>query len=946
MSLQEVLEYDLGKLKTITVDEIIIVNDPIQPRNGITLAYFNANLPSGGGNMDFVGTSPLIGQHYMTDSTTGDTATKSSIVEDNVSLSFDSKDLILIGDITADKYVVNGGLSTQLLAGDGSLVNISSLPTGNMVYTPVSGNIGSHYQQSSLDGQNCIESNLSEDTFNFYFGNRNIRDISSANVVGVNATNQVFVGDILVASSLLQSNALTIQDTTINESKLKINELTIKDATSTTFYQARNITDANSLTLTTPTITTNGNVTANSYAIPGGTNAFVLLADGTTAPYISGGGQGNVFLYQNSTDITVPPSITGYIQYNNVVQPSATIVYINHITQDGIDIDPFLAEIQVNDVLYIQDKNLSTNYIKYSVVSTVLVPNTYIAITVTYITAEGTGLTTFGNNHPLFFTIFTNNTVINQRLTDLETKTRYQSSATTNQTTFVNTLNTDIINANHIYQIGDGEYITDTYADAKYLQIINEANPLPITLTSTGSGTSLLNSTTNPSFTTKSLGVSTGLSIASTSTDITLTNSSPASAISVSDAGTNLSLIGSTSTNPAFTFKTLSASTGITINDITNNLQIVNNSPATIITCNDATTGISLLGSNTNPTFTFKTLVAGTDITIGDVANQLTISSTAGSAVNLTNGGASLSLVASTSANPNLKTKSVSASTGITINDVSNNLEIVNSSPASGISIATSGTGYTLWKTLANPSFVSKGLLEGTATSFNITSDSITINNTSPASAITLTNSGSGTSILNSTTNPTFTTKSLTAGTNITFTTTSTDITINSTGGTATSWDFLPMNIGIKSALLSNSSYFNLAIVPSTITINTIKFFLPDPVGSAQIVRWALYKGLITGGGAILQAQAVTTIPSSTLGIYTMTFTVEAGRSLTFNAGDAIWLGFNGSLNLQTFVSTATSDLDNCWSIATSYNAGFPATISTALSRVNTNIHVCGLFHT
>jgi hypothetical protein len=107
-----------------------------------------------------------------------------------------------------------------------------------------------------------------------------------------------------------------------------------------------------------------------------------------------------------------------------------------------------------------------------------------------------------------------------------------------------------------------------------------------------------------------------------------------------------------------------------------------------------------------------------------------------------------------------------------------------------------------------------------------------------------------------------------------------------------------------------------------------------------------LYKGLITGGGAILQAQAVTTIPTSTLGIYTMTFTVEAGRSLTFNSGDAIWLGFNGSLNLQTFVSTATSDLDNCWSIATSYNAGFPATISTALSRVNTNIHVCGLFHT
>jgi len=122
MSIQELLEYDLGKLKTITVDEIIIVNDPIQPRNGITLAYFNANVPSGGGNMNFLesGTA-IIGQHYKSAGTSGDDCVKSSMLEDSVSITFGGLDLSLIGTMTADTIVKTGGLSTQYLMADGSI---------------------------------------------------------------------------------------------------------------------------------------------------------------------------------------------------------------------------------------------------------------------------------------------------------------------------------------------------------------------------------------------------------------------------------------------------------------------------------------------------------------------------------------------------------------------------------------------------------------------------------------------------------------------------------------------------------------------------------------------------------------------------------------------------------------------------------------------------------
>lgn len=946
MSLNELTSVN-GLLRTVTVDEIVITNDPIQPRNGITLDYFNTHLPPTGGNMNFIGGSALIGQHYLSSGISGINTDKSAIVEDTTSLSFGSKDLSLIGDIQADKYIVNGGTASELLAGDGSLVLISSIPDGNVKYTPISGNIGSHYQQSSLDGQNCIESNLSEDAFNFYFGNRSIQDIDSVNCNRVNATTQLFTGTLGGSNTLITNNEVLIQNATVSNTKVNITGVEVKDNTSTTTYRARTITDPIELNLTTPTITSNGNITANSFAIPFGTNQYVLLADGTTAPYVAGG-QSNLYLYRSSTNPT--PTILGRIQWNTLPQNTATTLYINHLTDDNIDIDPFLSQIRPDDILYIQDQSVSTNWVKYTVLSTTVIPNSYTTLNVSFIDGEGSGLSNFPNNHQIYFSIFINTDLINQRLTLLETKTRYQSSLTSNQTTFTNTLNTDIVNANHMYKIGDGEYITNTEADATYLKIVNEANPLPITLSSSGVGFSLLNSTTNPSFSTKSLAVSTGLSIASTSDLITLTNSSPGSSISVSNVGAGSSLIVSNS-NPSFTFKSLSASTGININDVANNLQIVNSSPATIISVADATTGISLIGSSTNPNFTFKTLVAGTDITIGDVANQLTISSTAGSSVNLSNGGSNLSLVATTSVNPNLKTKSFSSGTGITINDVSNNLEIVNASPLSNLSITSSGTGYTLWKTISNPSYISKGLLEGSGISFGITTESITINNSSPASSISLTNAGTTSLIALGSSTPSLQTKGLIAGTNISFSTTSTDITINATGGgsgTVSGWDFLPMNIGIKSAVLSSNSYFNMAIVPNTITINTIKFFIADPLGSGQNVRWALYKGVLntSPNGAVLQAQSFTTIPTSTIGIYTMTFTVETGQSLTFNTGDAIFLGFCGSISLQAFVSTASSDIDNCFLIASPFGGGFPTNISTASARVQTNIHICGLFHT
>jgi len=156
------------------------------------------------------------------------------------------------------------------------------------------------------------------------------------------------------------------------------------------------------------------------------------------------------------------------------------------------------------------------------------------------------------------------------------------------------------------------------------------------------------------------------------------------------------------------------------------------------------------------------------------------------------------------------------------------------------------------------------------------------------------------------------------------------------------------MNLGITNTLLSSSSYFNTAIVPNTITINTIKFFITAPLTSATTCRWAIFKGSVRSD-SILQGQASSTIPSSTEGVYTMTFTVESGKSLTFNQGDVLILGYCcNNISVQTFVTTGNSDFDTCFLVSTDYSIiGFPALlVTTSLTRVQTNIHLCACFFT
>ena len=115
-------------------------------------------------------------------------------------------------------------------------------------------------------------------------------------------------------------------------------------------------------------------------------------ATGATGPTGATGSQGNdgisvsYYRYSAITNTQTPPPNNAQIIWNNVTQINSTQLYVSHLTRDSIDIDVFLALINNNDVLIIQDEYNSNNYQKWTVNGTPsIIPNNYVSIPVTYV---------------------------------------------------------------------------------------------------------------------------------------------------------------------------------------------------------------------------------------------------------------------------------------------------------------------------------------------------------------------------------------------------------------------------------------------------------------------------------------------------------------------------------------------------------------------------------
>lgn len=184
--------------------------------------------------------------------------------------------------------------------------------------------------------------------------------------------------------------------------------------------------------------TFSGIIQADTLKKTGGTNNQYLMADGSILSQSAVSGNSNFFLYNSHAGITTPPPANGQVAYNNILQASATLIYISHITSDNLDIEIFYSQIsQLNDI-YLQDRNNSINFIKYNITSApTIISNSYISIPVSIISFGGNGNTSFGSpNHPILVSFFTNNLETDTRISAVENKTQNISLAGATFTTF------------------------------------------------------------------------------------------------------------------------------------------------------------------------------------------------------------------------------------------------------------------------------------------------------------------------------------------------------------------------------------------------------------------------------------------------------------------------------------------------------------------------------
>ena len=202
------------------------------------------------------------------------------------------------------------------------------------------------------------------------------------------------------------------------------------------------ILNSSSITLTTGGVNITSdtlNFNSNTVLSATGLNTQYFMGDGTLLQYSANSGNSNFYLYKSHSNTPAPPPDAGFVVYNNSNQSLSTLIYISHITDDNIDIEVFFNNIsQLNDV-YLQDKNNSSNFIKYNITATpTITVGSHIQIPVAVISSSGTGTTSFGVNHNILLSFFTNSIETDTRISALETKTQNQT-AVSGTTTFTGT---------------------------------------------------------------------------------------------------------------------------------------------------------------------------------------------------------------------------------------------------------------------------------------------------------------------------------------------------------------------------------------------------------------------------------------------------------------------------------------------------------------------------
>jgi len=128
-------------------------------------------------------------------------------------------------------------------------------------------------------------------------------------------------------------------------------------------------------------------------------------ADGAAGTNGTNGGSTNAWNYNAKTNATSGYPGNGYLLWNNATQTSATSIIVSHLTDDDTDIELFLSFFVLNQKIFIQNRDDSSQNQVWQITGTPTVTgaNTstaYYTFPVTLVSSAGAAFT---NNHSLLF---------------------------------------------------------------------------------------------------------------------------------------------------------------------------------------------------------------------------------------------------------------------------------------------------------------------------------------------------------------------------------------------------------------------------------------------------------------------------------------------------------------------------------------------------------------
>jgi hypothetical protein len=149
---------------------------------------------------------------------------------------------------------------------------------------------------------------------------------------------------------------------------------------------------------------------ASSVAGPTGPTGAASSVAGPTGPTGAKGTSSSLFLYRANTAATSGYPGDGDLLWNNATQISATQLNVSHLTDDGTDIDIFLALLDAGEQIVVQSQSVSGDFQIWNIsgAPTNINPgaaNSYWTFPVTLDSSGGTGTTNFSNTQALFLAL-------------------------------------------------------------------------------------------------------------------------------------------------------------------------------------------------------------------------------------------------------------------------------------------------------------------------------------------------------------------------------------------------------------------------------------------------------------------------------------------------------------------------------------------------------------